>query len=141
MTTVMPGIITGTGSLLHEDIHNSEYYPTTFETYRSDCNTHIGVAFVSISRDYISHEAKHSNCERESVWAIIQLVSHRKLYYWSYKTEYTDEEYFDGIRYAATTITSQTNGNIWLGGDFNLSGIAWQTESVKTRSTLWHHKL
>jgi hypothetical protein len=46
----------------------------------------------------------------------------------------TDEEYLTHLEKNIYRIRQSQNANIWLGGDFNLGGIDWDTYSIKNKA-------
>jgi hypothetical protein len=117
------------------DIQNNEIFPTCYTIYRKDrtpgnkkCG---GGAFLMIRSNLVSIELKELDTNCEIVWAQIQLKGNKFLNVGSFCCpDHTDDKYLDELRSSLSRICSKSH-HTWLGGDFNLPDIIWDTESIK----------
>jgi hypothetical protein len=50
------------------------------------------------------------------------------------RAKITDEEYLTHLEKNIYRIRQSQNANIWLGGNFNIGGIDWDTYSIKNKA-------
>ncbi len=130
-----PDIIIGTESWLEPKTKSSEFFPANFQVFRKDRqgDAHGGV-FIAIKDTLHPTEAPELDVDAELVWARIDLVGHRSLHLASfYRPPKTDDKYLKKLDASLSRI-SNTNGSVWVGGDFNLPDINWDVPILKTGS-------
>ena len=73
----------------------------------------------------------------ELVWAKIKVTGSKDLYVESFyrPPSITDPEYLSTLESYLSRIPTHNGAHLWLGGDFNLPGIDWPNETVKTKAT------
>ena len=133
-----PDIVIGCESLLDNSISSAEVFPPDYKAYRKDRRdgSHGGV-FTLVSDQLQSDEPEElkvdSRCELQ--WVRVKVVGTSHLYVGSfYRTrDETDPDYLSNLETYLQWIPS--GSHIWLGGDFNLPGIDWDSESVKPYAT------
>lgn len=148
--TSKPDIILGTESWLSKDIDTYSIFPPNFSIYRKDrLDGRIGGGvFIAVSDKFISAEATELDTNCEAVWATVQLVGYKTMYVGSfYRPPGSSIENLSELHTSLSRIAS-LNGNILLGGDFNVGHINWDSMSViptrdlqgKARERSAHHK-
>ena len=134
-----PDIIIGNESWLHKDIQSTEVFPSGFTCYRNDrkSDAHGGV-FILVSDKYLSSEPSDlmSDDTSEQLWVKLQVKGSPDLYIGSFykPPKHTDEEHLIHLEKSINRIRQSENSHLWLGGDFNLGGINWDTYSTTPKS-------
>ena len=134
-----PDVVVGTESWLTPEIQNSEIFPPGYNVYRKDRKTGKkadgmkecgGGVFLMVSTRYISIELTELDTDCELVWAQVQLRGLKYLNVGAfYRPDHTDDTYLEQLNTSLERISKSTP-HIWLGGDFNLPSIDWETEST-----------
>ena len=136
-------IVLGTESWL-----NSQHLSTAiFKVYRKDrVNRAGGGVFIMVSEKFISSEPEELKVDAhcEIVWVHVQIPGATQLYIGSlYRPpDQNDPAYLDQLNTCLSRIP--VGAHTWLGGDFNLGDIDWETETVKSnpyKSGLCHQLL
>ena len=130
-----PDIVIWTESWLTPDILNNEIFPKNYNVYRKDrvlgnkkCG---GGVFLMVRSNFVSIELTELDTNCEIIWAQIQLKGNKFLNVGSfYRPDHTDGKYMEELRSSLSRICSNSQ-HTWLGGDFNLPDIIWDTESVR----------
>ena len=129
--TCQPDIIVGTESWLTPSVMSSEVFPDDYITYRKDRQDKKGGGvFICVKKDLISSEIS-LNITSELLFVKIHLKDQKDLIVGSfYRPDWTDEEYFQNLTDCLQQLR-KPDQVMWLGGDFNLGDIDWDSCSVK----------
>ena len=132
-TICQPDVVIGTESWLTPDIENSEIFPEEYVTFRKDrTDKKGGGVLISVNKTYVSSEVTIENNNCELIFVRIQLKDQKDLIVGSfYRPDWTDDEYMESFIKAVEGIRSQYKDHtVWIGGDFNLGDINWDTHTV-----------
>ena len=139
VTTAQPDIVIGTESWLDDSVLSSEYLLTKeYEPFRADRkHTKGGGSFILVSRKFESTQLHIPENPCELVFAQVNLVGCSKLIVGSfYRSQATDFEYFETFdNISRQIITSHPSAHVWIGGDFNLPDVLWDTNTVPPGAT------
>jgi hypothetical protein len=129
---VDPDIVLGTETWLSPLIANSEIIPEGYEPYRKDRegDQHGGV-FILVKKHLISERITIQEAG-ESVFATVELSNNCPLIIGAiYRPTNGDYEYIDKICSTIYDLANKhKNATLWLGGDFNLPDICWDTYQI-----------
>ena len=128
-----PDLILGTESWLDSSITDSEVFPTNYNVYRKDRNTHGGGVFMAVKKCYNSSALPETDTNCEIIWAKVELEQTTDMYVSSfYRPPNTNLDYFDNFSESLQKLPQTSLDKVKiLGGDFNLPDISWQSQSVK----------
>ena len=140
-------IVLGTESWLNSQHLSTAIFPKGFKVYRKDrVNTAGGGVFIMVSEKFISSEPEELKIDAycEMVWVHVQIPGATQLYIGSlYRPpDQNDPAYLDQLNTCLSRIP--VGAHTWLGGNFNLGDIDWETETVKPnpyKSGLCHQLL
>ena len=128
-SSVKPDVIIGTETWLNSSIHTSEIFKPElgYNVYRKDRrHQSYGGVLIAISNNLISSEYTDLDTDCEILWAQVNLVGAKSLYIGAfYRPPNSDLSTIDNLNQSLSRLTHRTNGNIWLGGDFNALHIDW----------------
>ena len=127
-------IVLGTESWLKSHHLSTEIFPTGFKVYRKDReHKNGGGVFILVSEKLTSTEPEGLKVDGkcELVWAQIQVPGSSQLFVGSYfcAPDVNDPEYLGPLQICLGRIP--VGAHTWIGGDFNLGDIDWETESIK----------
>ena len=120
-------IALGSETHLSPSINNSEFLPDTYTAYRYDRNDGYGGAIIIAKKSLITEELKNeNNCEMVAVK--VQSFSKPVVLISCYRApkKVPSDPLFNEI--ARITLKYKQNP-VWIGGDFNLPDIDWQTKA------------
>ena len=132
-----PDLIIGCQSWLDFSVNSSEKFPSTYNVFRKDRPPNkkgclmVGV-LIAIKNNIICFQKLDLDTNCEIIWIEI------KINYWN-QTNFSrfllsppssDRDYLNSLRDSLAKINPDNFSNIWLGGDFNLGEIVWETQSV-----------
>ena len=141
-------IVLGTESWLNSQHLSTAIFPKGFKVYRKDrVNRAGGGVFIMVSEKFISSEPEELKVDAhycEMVRVHVQIPGATQLYIGSlYRPhDQNDPAYLDQLNTCLSRIP--VGAHTWLGGDFNLGDIDWETETVKPnrhKSGLCHQLL
>ena len=135
--TTHADIVLGTESWLKSHHLSTEIFPTGVKVFRKDMERQTGGGvFILVSEKLISTEPEELKTDGkcELVWAQIQVPGSSQLFVGSFyrPPDEKDPEYLGHLQTCLTRIP--VGAHAWIGGDFNLGDINWETESVKQYS-------
>ena len=127
-------IILGTETFLRPDIYNSEIFPPHFNVYRRDRpHQAYGGVLVAAKTSLISHQIP-TNSNSEAVLISIQTQNKNcnlivgALYR---PPNQTSDEYTNSLTDVMKLACRSPRDVVWLGGDFNLPDINWESMSIE----------
>ena len=135
-----PDIVLGTESWLKPEINNSEIFPPGYTVHRRDRQSGIkksgGGVFILVKNEYTS-TAVGLDTDCELVFAKLELKDQQDVCIGCfYRPPWADEKYMQGFTNALDTINPNRDGNLWIGGDFNLPKVDWQNMCSTTNNSL-----
>ena len=116
---------------------SSVLFPSDYTAYRTDrkSKTRSGGVFILVRNSLICTEQAQFRTNCEMVWVKLEVAGVHPLYICAYyKPKEDDQESLLELRQSIEKVkrqTSETKGNIWVLGDFNLPKINW-TDSTPT---------
>ena len=128
-------IILGTETFLRPDIHNSEIFPPHFNVYRRDRpHQAYGGVLIAAKTSLISHQiTTNSDCEAVLVSIQTQSKTSNLIVGALYRPpNQTSEEYTKNLTDVMKLACRSPRDVVWLGGDFNLPDINWETMAVES---------
>jgi len=128
-----PCIIIGTETWLNPTIHSSEIFPPNYEIIRKDRKDGYGGVLLAIKKDFIINNITISQeNECEVAFAKLTLGKNQTLIVGAaYRPPNSDASYNERMCKAFEEISnSNKNAVIWIGGDFNLPDINWNSMAV-----------
>ena len=79
---------------------------------------------IAVTNDLISSVVTDLDTDCEILWIQIDLIGTKSLHIGSfYRPPNSDTTALDNLNLSLERLTHRTNGNIWLGGDFNAPNI------------------
>ena len=127
-------VIIGTESWLDSSINSNEVFPPGYIAYRRDrpSDSHGGV-FILVSSKFESCQPEKLQLQSESemVWVKISVRGVKDLYVCSFykKPALRQPGCFSYLETCLQMIPPDSH--IWVGGDFNLPDIDWETDTVR----------
>ena len=96
-------------------------------TVKTDRTNHM----IAVTNDLISSVVTDLDTDCEILWVQIDLIGTKSLHIGSfYRPPNSDMTDLDNLNLYLERLTHRTNGNIWLGGDFNAPHIDWSSMEV-----------
>ena len=134
ISSVKPDVIIGTETWLNSTINSNEIVKSAlgFNVYRKDRpNKSYGGVLIAVTHDLISSVVTDLDTDCEILWVQIALIGTNSLHIGSfYRPPNSDMTALDNLNLSLERLTHRTNGNIWLGGDFNAPNIDWSSMEV-----------
>ena len=134
ISSVKPDVIIGTETWLNSTINSNEIIKSAlgFNVYRKDRpNKSYGGVLIAVTNDLISSVVTDLDTDCEILWVQIDLIGTKSLHIGSfYRPPNSDMTALDNLNLSLERLTHRTNGNIWLGGDFNAPNIDWSSMKV-----------
>ena len=136
----MPDVVMGTESWLTADIGSSEVFPVGYQVFRRDrkpgIKTRGGGVFILVKDGFICSQINlESECE--IIGVNLTLKGQKNVVLGCcYRPPWADIDHMNALVEAVTSIDPHDNGNVWLGGDFNLPHIDWENMCITTGN---HH--
>ena len=126
-------ILLGCESWLDDNINNEEILPEDYTMMQKDRNREGGGISIAHKRDLVMVHHPEFETDCELIWAQLQIVRFKSIFVGSfYRPPFSSAESLKNLEESIQKITAKTKmGNIWLGGDFNLADICWETASIK----------
>ena len=131
-----PDVILGSESWLNKNIASAELFPPTYDVYRKDRSDGYGGVLIAIKKMFIAEQISYNgNCE--AIFIKLLLDGRKTLIIGSaYRPPSSSSEYMEDLCSAITDIHRRhRNAVFWLGGDFNLPDVNWETLSMESHST------
>ena len=132
--SVKPDVIIGTETWLNSTINSNEIIKSAlgFNVYRKDRpNKSYGRVLIAVTHNLISSVVTDLDTDCEILWVQIDLIGTKSLPIGSlYRPPNSDMTALDNLNLSLERLTHKTNGNIWLGGDFNAPHIDWSSMEV-----------
>ena len=132
-----PDVILGTETWLNKSVSNSEIFPENYSVFRNDRDpnvkgqTHGGV-LIAVKSNTTCTQRYDLSEENESVWIEIQIEGAKPVLVGCfYRPPNSDRDYLATLRNSMDNVNVDQYSNVWLGGDFNLGDIIWDTQAVK----------
>ena len=131
-----PDIIIATETWFNNSILDSEYFSNFTVQRKERENTTGGGVLIAVNISFIStRKEKLESPSSETIWVGINITGCKSLYVGAcYRPKIDDAVSLDELEASLTKITSKNNNIVLLGGDFNLPGWDWSTNSIKPRS-------
>ena len=133
LTSIEPDIFLVCESLLNSDINPSEFLPAPYTVsgpFRKDRVRGGGGVFIATREHIIAEPLPSLNSNCEICWVRIRLQSNQYIIVGVFYTPKAATESFDELRKSLETLREKFPGTpIFLGGDFNLPGIDWESNS------------
>ena len=134
INSVKPDVIIGTETWLNSTINSNEIIKSAlgFNVYRKDRpNKSYGGVLIAVTNNLISSVVTDLDTDCEILWVQIDLIGTKSLHIGSfYRPPNSDMTALDNLNLSLERLTHRTNGNIWLGGDFNAPHIDWSSMEV-----------
>ena len=126
--TERPDVILGCESWLHGNIASAEIFPSHFQVTRNDRNTNGGGVLVATKDTTPRLERPDlSSGNSEITWCQL-FIDNTSIFFGSYYRPQTETTDFKNLSDSLQKIYQESKSPyIILGGDFNLSGMTWDT--------------
>jgi hypothetical protein len=138
VSSLQADIVIGSESWLNKNIASAEVFPDGFNVYRRDRpQDGAGGVFLLVSSKFDSSEPEELRIPEEEdcelVWAKVKVKGTKDLYIGSFyrPPDKKGEDYLQGLKKYLCRIPTGNGAHLWLGGDFNLGDIDWETENLK----------
>ena len=98
-----------------------------YTLYRKDrLNQAYGGVLIAVRSEIVSSACPDLDTDCELLWVQIDLTGAKSLFIGAfYRPPDSDVTTLDNLDQSLQRLTHRTNGNIWLGGDFNAPHINW----------------
>ena len=100
-----------------------------------------GGVFLLVSSMYESEGPEELKVfqDCELVWAKMKVQGSKDLYVGSFykPPKIHGKEYLDTLNSYLARIPTHNGAHLWIGGDFNLADIDWESECIKAISNKW----
>jgi hypothetical protein len=132
-----PDVLIGSETWLDNSVHNNEIFPSNYTIFRKDRPPNekgltYGGVLIAVKSKFICAQRHDLDTNCEVLWVEMSVVRSKPIligsFYWPPKTK---KEYLNMIKLSLDKINVDHYSNIWLGGDFNLGEIVWETQSVR----------
>ena len=132
-----PDVILGSETWLNKNIASAELFPPTYDVYRKDRSDGYGGVLIAIKKIFIAEQVSYNNNKCEAVFIKLPLDGKKTLIIGSvYRPPSSSSEYMEDLCSAINDIHRRhRNAVLWLGGDFNLPDVNWETLSTEGHST------
>ncbi len=128
-----PDVVIGTETHVNETILDNEIFPQHYNLIRKDRTLNGGGVVIAFKGDLVVSHRPDLDTEAEVIWAQLELIGSKPLligaFYRPQVTTLPEFEYLAKLRQSLDKINHTKTHQIWLGGDFNLPGIHWPTQS------------
>ncbi len=130
-----PDIIIASETHLNPSVNSSELFPSNFSVIRKDRDTghSKGGVLIACRNDLIATSRVDFDAQCEVVWTTVKIKGSKDLTIGSfYRSQQFggSPEYFNALRDSLNKIRTSSNGQIILGGDFNLPSVNRESMSV-----------
>ena len=129
-----PDVIIGTETHLDSSYYSGELLPDSFTVFRKDrCfgkNKKRGGVLIALKNDIIGTHRLDLDTNCEIAWVTIRIRGAKDVtigVFYRGHTYGSTTEYMDELRESLSRIKRSNKGQIWLGGDFNMPDINWET--------------
>ncbi|XP_072164906.1 uncharacterized protein [Diadema setosum] len=119
---------------LTPSINTSEFLPADYTAYRKDRRAGKGGGvLIAVRNDLIAIEIEELNVDAEILWIKIQIFNRKPIYIGVfYRPPSSGTEPLQQLRASLEKIDFSKNPTIWLGGDFNIPDIDWDSMCRKS---------
>jgi hypothetical protein len=126
-----PDIIIGTESHLSPEVNSSEIFPPDFHVYRNDRDCHGGT-LIAIRKVYNAIRRTDLESDCEIIWTEVFTSNKQSTLIGSfYRPPSSPPSIMDSLEESLSkAFRAASNQLLILGGDFNLPGIDWNTNTV-----------
>ena len=136
---IYPDVIIGTESKLEKYTLDAEVFPERYIAYRKDRQHGGGGVFVAIKDCYPS-SVVNLDSDNELIWVRVSLQNSKDMFIGSfYRPPNVTHDPFAGLSTTLSHLSTTKEKLITFGGDFNASGINW--DSHTTRDSCTHKTL
>ena len=91
-----------------------------------------GGMLIAVKSNFVCTQMHEIDTESESVWIEIEVNGTKPILVGScYRPPSTSKDYLNSLRDSLGKVNMNHYSNIWLGGDFNLGDIIWESHSVR----------
>ena len=134
MSSTDPDIVLGTESWLKPEILNCEVFPEEYTVYWKDRDIRHklkgGGVFILVRIFFTSCEIE-IDTECEALFVDLKLVDQQNVKIGClYRPPWSDETYMKDFERVVKHVDPHRNGNLWIGGDFNLPKIDWTHQKI-----------
>jgi hypothetical protein len=134
-----PDVIIGTESKLGKDTLDAEVFPEGYIAHRKDRQHGGGGVFVAIKDCYPS-SVVNLDSDNELIWVRVSLQNSKDMFIGSfYRPPNVTHDPFAGLSTTLSHLSTTKQKLITFGGDFNASGINWDSQT--TRDSCSHKTL
>ena len=128
-----PDIVLGSETWLNPSIRNEEIFPNKYTVVRKDRIDSHGGVLVAFKSDLVGTHRMDLDTDCEVVWVQIQLVGCKSLLVGAFyrPPDKRENQYLNELQTSLSRIKGKHNDNIWIGGDFNLGDIQWDSQNVR----------
>ena len=135
-----PDVILGTESWLNKDVLDGEIFPENYSVIRKDRTTGKtggGGVFIAYRNDIILTHRADLDADCELLWAQLQIKDAKSVFLGCFYRPPNDgiESLHQLDQSLSKLYGSNNSPNAWIGGDFNLSEIEWDTCTVQKYAT------
>ena len=131
---VKPDVIIGTETWVNSTINSNEIIKSAlgFNVYcKGRRNKSYGGVLLAVTNNLISSVVNDLDTDCEILWVQIDHIGTTSLHIGSfYRPPNSDMTALDNLNLSLDRLTHITNGNIWLGEDFNAPHIDWSSMEV-----------
>ena len=140
-------ILIGTETWLQPSITSNEIFKPEmgYTLYRKDrSNQAYGGVLIAVRNELVSSACPDLDTDCELLWVQIDLTGAKSLHIGAfYRPPDSDVTTLENLNQSLQRLAHRTNGNIWLGGDFNAPHINWPllevTPLAVTNASLTSH--
>ena len=132
--TSNPDVIIGTETWLKPHIHNHEFLPSHYDTFRCDRQDGYGGTLIAIKTNFICEEVPiQPELNLELSCAKVQLQNNKPplIICSVYRPTNRDVEYCERLSTEIKRIANEFHSStLWIGGDMNLPDLDWPNETI-----------
>ena len=131
-----PDVIIGTETWLNPSVGSGEIFPPCYTVIRKDRQDSYGGVLLALKNNLVSAHRIDMDTNCEIVWAEIQIVGAKSLLIGAFYRPPSEKrvQYMEELRKSLAKIKNSHIGNVWLGGDFNLGDIEWESLTINPGS-------
>ena len=132
-----PDVLIGTETWLDDSINSCEIFPSNYSVFRKDRQTNAkgtahGGVLIAVKSIFVCTQMHELDSENESVWIEMEVNGTKPILVGSfYRPPSTSKEYLNSLKDSLGKVNINHYSKIWLGGDFNLGDIIWESHSVR----------
>ena len=138
LQTDNPDLIIGNETWLDDSVESSEIFPSSYRVFRKDRKPNAkgkayGGVLIAVRSEITCIPRIDLDTTNESVWIEISVNGMKPILVGSfYRPPNTNREYLNSLRDSLEKTNGNQFSNVWVGGDFNLGDIVWESQSIRT---------